>query len=99
MQNDADGGTKNTCWEFLLTSKRPFGYKQKTFRLQAKDLSLLSKSFCFQGLTIAIGWEPSVIFFTKGKEFLPDVVDDHKKACTYEHGNILDNGRRKLPIL
>lgn len=30
----------------------------------------------------------------ESKEFLPDIVDDHKKACTYEHGNILDNGRR-----
>ena len=33
VQNEADGGAKTTCWEFLPTSKRPFGCKQKTFRL------------------------------------------------------------------
>ena len=46
VQNNRDCGAKTTCLEFLATSKRPFGYKQKTFRLQAKDRSLISKSLC-----------------------------------------------------
>ena len=33
VQNDGDGGTKVGVSEFLLTSKKPFAYKQKTVRL------------------------------------------------------------------
>ena len=40
------GGTKVYVLQFLATNKRLFGCKQKTFRLEAKDLSLTSKNVC-----------------------------------------------------
>ena len=33
VQNGADGGTKAGVFEFLLTSKKPFAYKQKAVRM------------------------------------------------------------------
>ena len=44
VQQHRDSGAKCIAFQLLLTSKRPFAYKQKAIQLQANDHLLTSKS-------------------------------------------------------
>jgi hypothetical protein len=46
VQNGWVCGTKALPFQLLAISKRLFAYKQKTFHLQAKDRTLVSKRAC-----------------------------------------------------